>query len=371
MTATDPRRLDFIDALRGFAILMVIAVHASQRIDDLPWQANALAEQGSRGVQLFFLVSALTLCLSWSQRRDGLLPFYLRRLFRIAPMYWLAIAFFVALQGLGPNSYAADGLHARHLIMAASFTHGLAPDTINSVVPGSWSIADEVAFYAIFPALFALFDRLRLRDCLIAAIVIVMICSVATTLLGSYVSMLPAAEQPVWSVYRFLWFPQQLPAFLMGMAVFKVADSGLRLGPKTAASSLAGSVALFVAVAFAPDRVVDLLGLVTWYAIAFALAALALMNSSPRAIVNPATVWIGKVSYSAYFIHFALLGLLPATLRLTGFPVFDWLILFFALAAASIGMSCVTYRVVELPAIAAGRHLIASLEKRRAITAAP
>jgi hypothetical protein len=30
--------------------------------------------------------------------------------------------------------------------MMATFTHGLMPDTISSVVPGSWSIADEVMF---------------------------------------------------------------------------------------------------------------------------------------------------------------------------------------------------------------------------------
>ncbi|UTD25705.1 hypothetical protein [Bradyrhizobium sp. WD16] len=53
MTATDPKRLDFLDALRGVAILLVIAVRASQSIDNLPRQINAMAEQGSRGVQLF------------------------------------------------------------------------------------------------------------------------------------------------------------------------------------------------------------------------------------------------------------------------------------------------------------------------------
>lgn len=52
MTATDPKRLDFLDALRGVAILLVIAVRASQSIDNLPRQINAMAEQGSRGVQL-------------------------------------------------------------------------------------------------------------------------------------------------------------------------------------------------------------------------------------------------------------------------------------------------------------------------------
>jgi peptidoglycan/LPS O-acetylase OafA/YrhL len=39
--------------------------------------------------------------------------------------------------------------------MTAAFLHGLHPETITSVVPGGWSVADEVLFYCIFPLLAA------------------------------------------------------------------------------------------------------------------------------------------------------------------------------------------------------------------------
>ena len=49
----------------------------------------------ARGVELFFVVSALTLCLSSAARsnREALptLNFYIRRFFRIAPMFYIAI----------------------------------------------------------------------------------------------------------------------------------------------------------------------------------------------------------------------------------------------------------------------------------------
>ena len=69
--AADTRHLDYIDALRGYAILGVVAVHASIAVPDLEWPLRFLAEQGARGVQLFFVVSALTLMLSWHARDDG------------------------------------------------------------------------------------------------------------------------------------------------------------------------------------------------------------------------------------------------------------------------------------------------------------
>ena len=141
-----PHRYAYIDAIRGYAILLVIAVHSSQYFSDLPDAVRTLADQGARGVQLFFVASAMTLCMSWQARHDGSVPFYIRRFFRIAPMFYLSIPLFLWVRGFGPSIYAPDGIGWRHIAMAATFTHGFMPDTITSVVPGSWSIADEMMF---------------------------------------------------------------------------------------------------------------------------------------------------------------------------------------------------------------------------------
>ncbi len=98
--------------------------------------------------------------MAGAQRRSSV-PFYIRRFFRIAPMYYLSIPLFLWVRGFGPSIYAPDGIGWRHVVMATTFTHGLMPDTITSVVPGSWSIADEMMFYAIFPLLMLGLDRVR------------------------------------------------------------------------------------------------------------------------------------------------------------------------------------------------------------------
>ena len=55
----------YIDALRGFAILAVIATHTSQITPDVNGTTIKLLTQGARGVELFFLTSALTLMMSY------------------------------------------------------------------------------------------------------------------------------------------------------------------------------------------------------------------------------------------------------------------------------------------------------------------
>lgn len=77
---TSTNRFDYIDALRGVAILMVIAVHSSQSVTNLPALVSKVASYGQMGVQLFFVLSAITLCYSIDQKplnQPTIVSFYL------------------------------------------------------------------------------------------------------------------------------------------------------------------------------------------------------------------------------------------------------------------------------------------------------
>jgi peptidoglycan/LPS O-acetylase OafA/YrhL len=338
---------------------MVIAVHSSQYFDDLPYGVQKLADQGARGVQLFFVASALTLCMSWKDRHDGALPFYVRRFFRIAPMFYLAIAFFIWARGFGPGTYAPDGIGLRHVLMAATFTHGLMPDTITSLVPGSWSVADEMMFYAMFPLLIAALSRVRFAMAAVVTALVTWLLYRAHQPLYRYeASMTDPAWQSVWSTFTYLWLPQQFPCFLFGMLVFKWTDEGHAV--KWARPLVILSLAAMVWIAFFPGTpFVGRLSMPVQYGFLFALFALGLSHWSPVALVNPVVGWIGKVSYSGYLIHLALISTLPIS------PA-NFAQSFTIIATATIALSSLTYLLIEIPFNRIGRRVAGRLAKRSA-----
>ncbi len=62
-------KYEFIDAARGVAILLVLICHTA--VSQQPWPMRRFTELGWHGVQLFFVVSSMTLALSWQYRRGG------------------------------------------------------------------------------------------------------------------------------------------------------------------------------------------------------------------------------------------------------------------------------------------------------------
>ena len=146
--------LPWIDALRGLAILMVLANHVALVVPGLSAPLLALARFGQMGVQLFFVASAFTLCLSWQHRRaDEQQPvrrFLLRRLFRIAPLYWLGVALFAMLHLVQTGAVGSGGevpyspYTTTNITANLFFVHGFMPAAQNSIVPGGWSIVGIV-----------------------------------------------------------------------------------------------------------------------------------------------------------------------------------------------------------------------------------
>lgn len=151
-------RLPKVDALRGLAAVMVILVHGLS-VDFIPGFPKLLGEifyQGKRGVQLFYIISAFTLFYSFHSRwgeRNLLLRFFIRRFFRIAPLYYLAIFIYLVARTihLAPKPSDFPGLIS--VLANLFFIHGFNPYWINEVVPGGWSIGVEMPFYVIFPLL--------------------------------------------------------------------------------------------------------------------------------------------------------------------------------------------------------------------------
>jgi peptidoglycan/LPS O-acetylase OafA/YrhL len=103
---TTGHRFHSLDAWRGLACLMIVALHASfyVRFDGLPETTRVEYPIGSRllwavsrmgiGVQLFFVISGYCIAATADnarQSRLGVPQYFIRRVRRIFPPYWAAL----------------------------------------------------------------------------------------------------------------------------------------------------------------------------------------------------------------------------------------------------------------------------------------
>ena len=102
-------RYDFLDALRGIAALGVIMTHTGAiGIHPDSEILKSIAVTGSRGVQLFYVISAFSLYLSLHSRlgeRHLIKKYFVRRFFRIAPLWWFAIILYMFIYLVGYNIF--------------------------------------------------------------------------------------------------------------------------------------------------------------------------------------------------------------------------------------------------------------------------
>lgn len=331
-----PHKFAYIDALRGYAILGVMVTHVGGA-----YGFSQATGWGARGVQLFFVVSAFTLALSWSTRTDGVAAFYVRRLFRIVPMFWLAIGYFLWLgASAGPLQLAT----------AITLTHGLRPDTLDAIVPGGWSIADEVMFYWLFP-IFALLLTSVWRAALALVLAFMAASWWYSEARGLLPSLFPSFPINQMLVFGYLAFPIQLAAFAAGFLAFNLMR--LRWRPHAAALEL-GLVAALCWLAwtlYSDVHNVPLMSVI--FGAVVALMALGVGGY----LVNRVVRHIGKVSYSAYFIHIAVVHYTHLAAPSPVTPA-GAVLAFLFVVPVTIALASVTYYAIERPMIRLGARLV-------------
>jgi peptidoglycan/LPS O-acetylase OafA/YrhL len=148
-------RLDFLDGLRGIAVLTVMTLHLWQ----ISWvdlgPAEFLATSGMLGVNLFFFLSGFCLYLSYS-RTPRIGDYVRKRAAKILPSYWLCLA--LVLVWLG-NPFVGAGETLRQLAAHLFFVHNLWPETAGTINGVFWSLGVEIQFYVLFPLVFAAYRR--------------------------------------------------------------------------------------------------------------------------------------------------------------------------------------------------------------------
>lgn len=382
----EPEKLRYIDALRGWAILLVVLTHAAQgqmAIDALrqaaprgatlalPDWLRLMCGYAGSGVHLFFVVSALSLALSWRARGErgatGLRDYFIRRFFRIAPMFYAGIALYLALCGWGPRLYAPAGIGSLDIALTLGFVHIWSGNAMNSVVPGDWSIGIEAMFYLILPLLLWL-DRTPAR---LAALTAGFVMS----------AQIVRWVGPDFGPFGNPGFASQSSVFLFGLiaaACTRAPGADLRAGfapLKYAATLLFLFLVAGLPFVHLPERF--LVYHVQFGAVAGLLCIL-LRRAPAPILVNGLLAWIGRISFSMYILHFALFAPVFATARVlagavapAGGDLVLLAIYYPLLVAAAAGCAAVTHEAIERPGMRLGRRLVARLQQRGAVLTRP
>lgn len=354
-----------VEALRGyaaFAIVIFHVIHLTQA--PVPQSLEFMKWFFGYGVPLFFVVSAFSLAYGYEGRlanKDQLAEFYLRRVARIAPLYYLAMATHMASMAMVGGGQPT----LSQLLLCMTFLFNLSPDGVDGIAPASWSIGVEMLFYVMFPLVLAL-ARTLWRAVLITAASLAV--AVGFAKLGARFEL-----NPSFVAHGLLL---NLPYFGFGLIAYKLYHkTPQRLGGGLVIVALASTVVVWALAGIfaAAERGVasKVLYMMAWGA-PFCLLCLGMALKPPRLLANRATEFLGKISFGLYLGHpqviFVLsrLGVYERIQQIPGGSGVTFPLAVLVTSAALIPLAWLLYAYIEAPGIQLGRRWAARLRERPA-----
>jgi peptidoglycan/LPS O-acetylase OafA/YrhL len=344
--------IDSLDGLRGLAAAIVLIGHTHVALEKTPEVLNAIRHSplavlinGYGAVHLFFILSGF--CLASSAARCGslweLLQYFIRRVFRIHPPYmaallvaWCASFFYDASHANGGLSRWILNYTQVHLSLPELLGFLTYPGTAANQLPAAWSMAVEMLFSFLLPAMMWLALRSHW------AVLVALCCY----------PVLSSGFQP--GILRYGIY------FSIGIAIYQERERLGRwfdhFGPVSAGVFILLALGFFGSpVAFAlfykpSGPILSVIG-----GTGLVCGAIFLPGMRRFLSLRP-LVHFGKISYSFYLLH--LTALIVATRMITGpAGIGDALLLVGASLVVTTGCAEISYRLVERPSIAAGNAI--------------
>jgi peptidoglycan/LPS O-acetylase OafA/YrhL len=314
-------RIPELDGLRGFAILLVLLLHSFYvpRVpaSKLYAKFQYLFSLGWTGVDLFFVLSGFligSILLEARGSKSYFRTFYVRRFFRIIPIYYLWISAYVVTVGLGGNVLRAhlnSGVVTplgfpvyEHYLFVQNIWLPEYTTIFLAWMGLTWSLAVEEQFYVVAPFLVR-----YLRTPKLAAVLALLV--LAAPFLRSYFYF---HEFPI-AFYSYRATPCRADALALGMLVailwreekFRYWASAQRSKLYFALGVLAGGMAALWYWFANPFHWVTLTIGYSWIGFFFALLLVVLLAHPGGPIARGARAkWLaelGSVSYCVYLIH--------------------------------------------------------------------
>lgn len=333
--SSSPSYFPQLDGLRAICILFTVVNHIAGH----PAYLN-----GSVGVDVFFALSGflITNLLLADVREHGrpcLKCFYIRRLFRIVPLYYIVFALYVAaalvLHTLGQGADVYEQM-LRAWPSVLSFMSEYRPPEADTFFGHAWTLGIEEKYYLLWPLLFVGLQSLRRSWQL--ALLSAAFCGEVLLLpnlemrgyggltIGSLIAILARDE----ALSARIFSSAGLYASLMLGAYLLVLISG----DGRSNILMAVTAALLIASIVRRDGVVT--RVLSWHPLVAA----------------------GKLTYGIYLIHVLVANIVAAGLAALQVEA-SWIVAFVITYVLSVAAAAVLKVVIEDPMIAAGRRLSA------------
>lgn len=339
-------RLMHVDAMRAFAVLLVVAMHAG--ITVMP---------GDGGVTVFFVVSGyiITALLLRERARSSsfdLSGFYWRRMLKLAPPLILIVIIptliYSAYQNVSVTAFASQ------IFFSFNWVQISRPDEAAQVLPGTsvvWSLAVEEQFYIAFSVLWLILTWRKAKTSILAWTA----GAVVVTSLGTRVALgLKDAESTHLSHGTDARAEAIAYGVLAALLLQKYSNGGMQWVRRVGSAWwLVGAVGLFwgSSLVFNGGWAEPVLRPTFQGVASVVFLVSGLVASEARLVrtyyrcISPRLVQlVGLASYSIYLCHFPLIKLLDDLTNGLDRPL-----QVLANVAAGVGIGIVIYLVLEVP----------------------
>ncbi|MES2774834.1 MAG: acyltransferase [Bacteroidota bacterium] len=341
------------DSVRAIAVIMVIVHHWGPENGMLQRFTNQ--SLGPMGVDIFFVLSGFlitNILLAEKTKAEsgglskGMLvrKFYLRRVLRIFPIYYLTIFGLLAIQPhFGFDIKPAFGYLATYTVNYYFIYTGDFGNLVNHL----WSLSVEEQFYLVWPWMIVWFNKkymgITIAACIVLGISSQYLLSGMPLFNLHTITCLDALGMGALLAWVRHYYPSQLPVFAKWIAVISILVVGIFVFESLTENWDIVPLRTIVSIA-----TVCLLTFILEHQHATKNLLIRFLNS-------PVLIFIGKISYGIYLYH----NIIPAIfnplinkylhLNITNFLLIDCSLL--------LVISWLSYRFIEKPFIALKKRL--------------
>jgi exopolysaccharide production protein ExoZ len=342
---SEKARVDTLDWLRGLLALSIMFYHLTLWLSPPVDSSTLIGRLGIYGVSMFFVLSGLSMAIGYNNYIVSVkttLRFFIRRIFRIWPLLWIATILTVL-----PEVFQTGIVPWKGILVNLTTLFGFIKPT-GYIAVGAWSIGNEMVYYLLTPLIFFLYNyNIRVGNLFL----------LLTTCLGFYFGFFVLDSSSGLSVQ---WHHYVNPAnnfflYVLGVAIYFNFHS---IKMKRPAFFIGGAILAFIFLPFSGDPItivtnagrvlfVILCSIIVYSFYKLDIKLLAFLSSSFEKL--------GLATYGIYILHPIVFQY--SKLLFPSILIFNKWVIFGGVSTVTIFLSFYLYKFFELPIMRLGKKI--------------